>query len=522
MKKFFLRLTLLSMAVLASFTTVRGEDNAPAIIIAANPQNYMWVGSEFVNLEIPATDIADVLNSYFTEGQVFYLEGGQEYFISYSVPVFRGLKLATNPADLAAGKGRAKVYLGGLAKIDNAPVTSNFMLGHQPFNGENPNMVLEMDSIIFEDIDFDCPLAQNVYGEGYPTGNYFFNQYSNAMGLHLKAFTIRNCSFQRLIRGFQRIQSDSEKTIDNYLVENCEFYNCGVYSEYGTAYGFFHGDPLSNPNTNIFRNMVLRNNTFFDTPVGELITNNSRNLQYTDPAQAYNITVENNTFVNFNTMNSSRAMISLRYLPIGSTLNINNNLFVQTKQEGDERTLYLVGSDVRYLQGTYEGNTVFNIGNNWSTNDNIDTYTGQVFTSFAFSATSNSIGKWSNTNPEYYPQGVDELKVHVANISAADLMYQPNPPHKQVGEPSALDHHADDLEGKGEFSANLYFKHFDNEIVTNNVGAAKWRTDPSTTGVPSVIRRPTDNDAIYTISGHRVTGTARPGIYIQNGRKVIK
>ena len=487
MKKNLLRLTLLSIAVLASFTTAWGEDKVSGepILIPANPQDTMilWNGVEY-QLAIPATEISDVLSSYMddstlVEGQVFYLEGGQEYFIRNYVLVYKGFKLVTNPADLNAGKGRAKVYLGGLAMDGSTVQTANFMLGRDPINDEDADEVIEMESIIFEDIDFDCPLAQN-YLESetdYGTGNYFFNEITLHPDTHVKEFTVRNCSFQHLIRGFHRIQGDNETTIDNYLVENCEFYNCGGYAKNSSGYGIVCGDPLSNLNTNIFRNMVWRNNTFFDTPIGAFITNFNRNIQWTDPTQAYNITVENNTFVNFNTIySSSYAMITLRYLPIGSTLNINNNLFVQTKQEGDERTLYLMGSDIRELSGTYEGITVFNIGNNWSTNDNIDTSTGEVFTSNSFSATTSSIGKWLNSNPEFYPQGADELKVHVADISATDLMYQPNPPHKQVGEPGALDHSTDDLEGKGEFSANLYFKDFDNDIVRNNVGASKWRT----------------------------------------------
>lgn len=455
----------------------KGDPGEP-IIIPAAPQDTMMVDGVEIKLDIPATQITDVLSNFMhditlSEGQTFYLEGGQAYFFRGNLDVYKGFKLATNPDDLAAGKGRAKVYMGGVSMNGTATRFMCFMLGRMPNDGENADLPIFIESLIFEDIDFDCPLAQNAF-QNSASGNYFSNQYNGGMGISIKEYIVRNCSFQHLIRGFFRTQCQFGEYIDNFLVENCEFYNCGGYSGNGSGYGFITGD-MNNPSSNIFRNMVWRNNTFFDTPIGNFITHGTATGKWTDPTLVFNITVENNTFVNWNTY-SGRPMISMRSIPAGSTFNINNNLFVQTKADGDERDLYLQGADIRTLDGVYEGLTIFNINNNWSTNDNIDESTGEVFTSNAFSATKNSFGAWlSNDDIVSYPQGADELKVHVANIKATDLMYQPNPPHKQVGEASVNDHYTDDLEGKGSASANLYFKHFDNDIVKNNVGAAKWR-----------------------------------------------
>ncbi|MCH5308209.1 MAG: hypothetical protein J1E37_08975 [Prevotella sp.] len=107
-----------------------------------------------------------MLSSYIddvilAEGQVFYLEGGQDYFIRYTFSIYKGLKLTTDPKDLAAGKGRAKVYMNGLAMDGSTVQAANFMLGRQSINDEDADEVVEVESVIFEDIDFDCPLAKN-------------------------------------------------------------------------------------------------------------------------------------------------------------------------------------------------------------------------------------------------------------------------------------------------------------------------------------------------------------------------
>lgn len=471
------------VAVDAVFNTMsfrtKGTPGAP-IIVAAAPQDTMVIDGttyDFVN-GLTATCLSDVITSFMkdntlAENQTFYLEGGQAYFFRANLDLYKGFTLKTNPEDIAAGKGRAKVYLGGVAMNGTATLFMNFMLGRTPESGENANVGIDIEDLVFEDIDFDVPAAQNIY-ENSATGNYFCNQYSNGMGVTVQNFIVRNCSFQHLIRGFFRTQCKFGEYIENFLVENCEFYNCGGYGGNGSGYGFVTGD-LNNVNSNIFHNMVWRENTFFDTPIGNFITHGTGTGAWTDPELVFTITVENNTFVNWNTY-SGRPMFSLRSIPAGSTFNVNNNLFVQTKAEGDVRDMYLQGADIRTLNGASSELTTFNIYNNWSTNDNIQDATGEVFTSNAFSATKNSFGAWiGSPDVVTYPQGSDELKVKVADIKATDLMYQPNPPHVQTGDAGKMDHYTDDIEGKGANSANLYFKDLNNDIVRNNVGASKWR-----------------------------------------------
>lgn len=461
-----------------SFRT-KGTPGAP-IKIAAAPQDTMMIDGQVVNMQIKATQLTDIIDNFMTdntlaEGQVFELEGGQTYFFRANQNIYKGFTLRTNPDDIAAGKGRAKVCLGGVSMNGAATRFSSFMLGRNPVSGENANIAIDIESITFEDLDFDCPLAQNSL-QNSASGNYFSNQYSGGMGINVHDYIIRNCTFQNLIRGFFRTQCKFGETIDNFIVEGCEFYNCGGYSGNGAGYGFITGD-MNNPNSNIFRNMVWRNNTFFDTPIGNFITHGTKTGAWKDPSLVFKITIENNTFVNWNTY-SGRPMFSLRSIPAGSTFIIRNNLFVQTKAAGDERDLNLQGADIRTFDGVCEDATTFDIYNNWSTNDNVSDATGEVFTANAFSAVKNSFGAWLKAGDDVakYPHGVDELKIHVADISATDLMYQPNPPHKQVGEQAWDTHRTDGIDGTGSASANLYFKNFNNTIVTNGVGAPKWRT----------------------------------------------
>lgn len=436
-----------------------------------------------------ATRLDDVLRNFMTdinlaENQEFYLEGGKTYFFTSNIELYKGFTLKTNPEDIAANKGNAKVWdLRNLPSSSGSPAL--FMLGRMPLDGENANIPIDIDNIIFENIDFDFPGAHNSF-EGGATGNYLFNQYSGGMGMSIENFEIRGCTFQRFVRGFGRTQCKFGEYIKNFIVEDCEFYNCGGYSGNGSGYGFFTGD-LNNPASNCFHNMIWRNNTFFDCPIGNFLTHGTGTGKWTDPTLVFNITVENNTFVNWNTY-SGRPMFSFRSLPSGSTITIRKNLFIQVKKESDERLMNLQGADIRTLNGVCEDITTFDIHDNWSTNDNAENAGGDIFTANGFSATKNSFGAFASNSAVSFPAGTEELKVHVADISAADLMVNPYPPIPVVGTETAHNHHTGSIDGttptEGVNSliggnANLYFKNFDNPIVTNEIGAAKWRTQKS-------------------------------------------
>ena len=398
-------------------------------------------------------DIISNYNSDVTvaENQVFYLEGGKTYHFTDNPSLYKGLTLRTNPEDVAQGK-RAKVYLGGMTKTGASVNTCNFMLGRQPNAGENSTITLDIDSVRFVDLDFDVPMATNYghaqEGTGNAVGNYFMNMYSNGMGINVTLLEMNNCTFQGLIRGFFRIQGTNDFYIHNLKMIDCCHYNSGFYDNNGGGYNYIHADHNGKPKSNILENVEISGNVFYDSPKGSLITDSNRNLKW-DASVRWNLNIHHNTFVNFMTRSTKSAWMNTRYIPGGSKASIHDNIWINTKDADDvNRAMNALGWDARNIQGgDGSGKVVFNIYNNWTTNDPY-LKGGQPFNNNAFNATSNSPGKWQKTWKNeldtYYPAGLDELKVHCdTELKATDLMVSPNPQHFVGAKPSHLDHHTD-------------------------------------------------------------------------------
>ena len=406
------------------------------------------------------------------ENQVYYLEGGKAYHFTSNPSLYKGVTIRTNPDDIAAGKGKAILYLSGMTQTGTGINTCNFMLGRQPQSGENSSIPLDIDSVRFMDLDVQVPLARNYghaqQGIGGAVGNYFMNMYSNGMGINVTLLEWNNCTFQGLIRGFFRIQGSNDFNIHNLVMRNCEFYNTGFYDNGGKGYNIIFADHNGKPKSNILENVVIDNNTWVNTPHGSIITDNNRNLVW-DESVRWNITVTNNTFVNHATR-SAVPFFNFRYMPGGSTLTIKNNFWTVTKDEADAlRVLNCQGCDIRSIQGgDGSGIVTFDIANNWSTNNNLTA--GQIFSKGAFSAKSNAPGKFLATSN--FPSGTEELDVHVDDLSATELFKSPNPKYYVMDPSSEMEHHTDNLDG-------FYFQ--DTEKVRNSniyklgIGASKWR-----------------------------------------------
>jgi hypothetical protein len=442
-----------------------GEPGAPILIPHVVDPNDTIVGAVAYN----ACRIDTIIRNYnsdatLAEGTIFYLEGGKTYYLYNNTDLCKGMTLATKPEDLAAGK-RAKVLLSGMSPTPTGIANQmNFMFGRQPQAGELGG--INIKSILFEGIDFDCPLAKN-YGDGSANGNYFINMYSNGMAVTLQSFEVRNCTFQRMIRGFIRVQGVNRKNFDHLIVNGCLFYNCGYYDNGGGGYAWIAGDG-SNAKSNIFEDMVFRNNTFYDSPRTALFTDAAKDLAWGDNIH-YNITFENNTVVNFSTRSTGRKLFSLRYLPSGSKIIVKKNLFVQTKQSGDTRNLYFEGMDIRQINGAGQQIT-FDIADNYSTtSDGTKQIDNGIFTAASFSAKSNSAGAFLLYTPGVI-QGELQLavKVGATPITPTDLMKNPNPP-TTVG---ADMHEINNLDG-------LYFNNNatvqNHEIYQLGIGDPRWR-----------------------------------------------
>lgn len=408
------------------------------------------------------------------EGQEYYLDGGKTYCMFNGVTTSKGFVLRTNPKDVAAGK-RATVLLGGMHKTGTNVNAMNFVLGRQPQAGEGGEIYMKM--LEFHDIDFDCPLAQT-YGDvqagiGGATGNYFMNMYSNGMAIRLEQLIIKNCSFKGLIRGFIREQGPNHKVWDHVLIEGNEFYNCGYYSNGAGGYPWIAGSG-NNANSNLYKNFVVRDNTFYDSPFPTFFNETKRSDW---KSGSWNITFENNTLVNWNTRAVGN-IFNMRNIPDGSVYNVKKNLIVVTKGSGDVRNMVMGGADIRNTMTLPDGtaaHVTLNFEDNYSTNAFLTNR--QIFSANAWTATSNNFGTLVNRGSATLN---GSLSVIVDDISPTELMKSPNPPHKASSQADQYMHRADALDGTGgDHGANLYYNQSDkvtnSKIYQLGIGASKWR-----------------------------------------------
>lgn len=394
-----------------------------------------------------STDLREYMeNSEKPEGQVFYLSADADNRLLTTVEIRKGFKLATLPADVAAGK-RARLLIRSL--------TSAFMLG------ANSSEELALSSVVFENIDFDVE-GTVAYDSGLSpnaTGNYFINRYSNSGAFILDSLVMKHCSFQHFVRGFIRDQGTQATRINNLIVENNDFYNCGAYDANGRGYAWVQGK--GDPNSSLFLNLVWRNNTIYNSPRTALFSDNDKNVEYAEDIK-WNITLENNTFVNFSTISAARNLFQMRYVPGDSKITVKNNLFIQTKDEADtERALNFSTMDIRKINGS--GKMTFDIRDNYC-NGSVD---DGIVTGTRFSSTKNSAGMF----PECFAEGMTagDLVIKASGLEAVELMAAPNPP-SFVGTPDA--YRIANLDGLRYNDTEAVRN---SEVFTKNIGASKWR-----------------------------------------------
>jgi hypothetical protein len=335
-------------------------------------------------------------------------------------------------------------------------------------------------------------MARNIGdGDKIVTNSYFMNMNAEGMGALVEKLSIKNCSFQGIVGGFYRVQANYGVRIKEFTIDNCDFYNGGYYNADGRRYNWFHANPEANNKINIWEKFTMNNCTIYDNPLGYMFNHNKQQTIEWGSDLHYNITLENNTFINLNTCNVGNSMLfNTRWIPGGSTFTIKRNLFVLTRNDDDtERTMVQAGCDIRTINGS--GTITLDFEDNYSTNDNLTN--GQIWsnTASAFDYTQkNTFGALAKTyDVTWGSTGTEGLTVKVAEISAKDLMVQPNPPHKYVaGSESHYDHQCDGIDGtvtnidkniRSDYQpgmVDLHFKNFDNVLVEKGIGAPKWRT----------------------------------------------
>ena len=460
----------------AAYNTItvrtKGDPDAPILIPHYCDPNDTIKGA----VEYQACRLDTIISNYtadisMAEGQVFYLEGDKAYYFEGNQTLCKGFTMETLPEHLKEGK-RAKVYLGGISKEGTSVRSNNFMFGRQKMSGE-ADAPIQVESIIFRGIDFDCPLAQN-YGSGSATGNYFANMYSDGMAVTFDSFECYDCTFQRMVRGFIRVQGSKAKTFKKIIIDGCLFWNQGYYDNNGRGYAWFAGDG-NNVLSNVFNDVQVRNCTFYDCPRTAFFTDGDKDLNWASNI-TYNFTLENNTFINWSTRTSGRNIFQLRYLPGGSSITVKRNLFVLAKADDDQRTLYNQVCDIRNINGS--GEFTVDVEDNYSVGC-LESHLKDdgIFTSAAMSSSSNSLGTfWQNALVSGNQKDL-VVKVGTDALKSTDLFVNPNPPYHAV---EAADVNPDYHSGPKDIYNDLKYKQgvdvTTHDIWVKNIGDQRWKS----------------------------------------------
>lgn len=468
------------------------------------------VGTVYGAENLKACRIDTILTNYMSdasiaEGQIFYLDGGKEYYCSSTVEITKGLTLATNPADIAAGKGRAIVYQGvGYNSANHAAANAvNWGLCRNARSGAENGVMLAIQPIIFEDINFRpqywynyfdqkaTDKAQTTDGKDVTiTANYFMNMYSQGLSFTLAELRCSRCTFSGHVRGFIRFQGPNRQIISNLTVEDCVFYDEGGYDTNGRGYSWFAG-PGNNAKSNFYQNFKFVNNTIVNSPRHALVTENG-NLAWPGMTK-WNIEVSNNTFINFSPRSSSSGhglIFETRYIPAGSTIICKKNLFVNVTNPNDKlRDFYNKGMriDTKDLHYDFADNYSTTVPD-WTSTSLADGF----WTNYAFSNTKDGAGY---QNGALNAGGLGETALKYGDdsngnepdavgykLSAEELFVNPTPlgtvDAKETFTRNCLRHNVD----------GFYFNNSDrvknHPIFTKGIGDPRWRTGASWNGSP--------------------------------------
>ena len=469
-----------------------------------------WLEENVMRDTIPAAQeylcsrIDTIIRNYMSdinlaEGTIFELEGGKNYYLYTNTELMKGLTLRTRLEDAAKGL-RATVFMSGIDYSDankKSPKTCNWIFGKAKAAGEADAPIF-VDNVIFEDIDFRVPLANNYNdqeaGYGNACGNYFANMYSSGLAVTFNSLQIKNCTFQGFIRGFIRVQGSKRKTFNNILIENNVFWNCMNYNNKANGYCWIASDGTPATGTsNVFKHCVVRNNTILDSPNNSFFNDNNKSLSWPSSVK-WDIEFDHNTIINFNTVTAS-AIFGMRYIPTGSKYKITNNLFVVAKDQDDERKTNFAIADFRQVNGT--PTEIFfevhhNYGMSWDPERQAD---DKVFTAMGLSSSSNTVGKFKDYSFNGGPAGSamhpdNDLIVRVGKypLFPYELMSKVNPPQHETADKdkNRMKHRRTTL----DLYYNTDSKVMEHEIYQQNIGDYRWKIAPReewtvTSGMPA-------------------------------------
>ena len=503
----------------STMVRMEGDPGAPILIKANTAEEAKQdtilqnmgtkMGSTFGCKDLVATRIDTILNNYMSdntiaEGQIFYLEGGKTYYCSSTVEMTKGFTLATNPEDLAAGKGRATVLQGVGYKdetLNNANAV-NWGLCRNARSGVENGVTLAIQPIIMEDINFH-PMAWYNYYDRKSSGdkkvitqNYFMNMYSQGLSFSLTELRMSRCTFTGHVRGFIRFQGPNRQLIEKLTVDDCVFYDCGGYDSNGRGYAWFAG-PGNNAKSNFYKNLTFTNNTIINSCRHAFI---SENKQLAWPkGTTWNINVSNNTFVNLATRSNNKGhglMFELAWAPAKSKITCKKNLFVFAGNKNDTgREYYMNGMNINTKDMQYDfadnySTIVPAYGKFKSSTEKTNLIDG-MFSTNAFSDSKLGAGYM---NGILNAGGIEETKIKFGDnrngnepdgvgyqLSAEDLFKSPWT-MGAVNAKEKFDNNAyrhADISGFYYNSTDRVHKH---PIYTKGIGDPRWRTGKSWDG----------------------------------------
>lgn len=424
-----------------------------------------------------------------SEGQIFYLEGGQTYYMQSTIDMTKGFTLETDPADIAAGKGRATIFMGVGFSDENkkSPRSCNFNISRPAKSATENGMMFTIDDIIFNNINFR-PYAYARWTDDNKTkgtGNYFINMNSSGLSFSLNKLQISNCTMDGLVRGFVRFQGSNQQIIGALHVDNCVFFDCGNYDNKGEGYAWFDG-PGKNRLSNFFQDFKLTNCTFVDSPRRALV-NEAGNLAYPKSTK-WNFTIENNTFINYSTRTTTKTrgiLFETPYPPKGSHFTVKKNLFVWTRKgDADKRDFnmkgaYIMSSLVSHDFADNYSTYVPAWGKNTASDDPKTKLLDGMFTLRPFSDDQEGAGQLGGT---LNVGGMNELRIKFGDnrndnepdavgyqIKAEELCKDPQP----LGVKDDKDMHRHNVDG---FYYNNTDRVKNHPIYTKKIGDQRWAT----------------------------------------------
>ena len=191
------------------------------------------------------------------------------------------------------------------------------------------------------------------------------------------------------------------------------------------------------------------------------------------PSVVWNVTIENNTFLNAFSITNGRFLIQHQNPPANSKYTIKKNLFISVKAAGDSRSFFQSGMDFR----TYRPGLSFDIADNYSTSaksaNNAITYfsSAEIFNNQPFSHTSRGAGFNAGA---LNVGGLEATKVITGPtpIAPENLMVDPYPKGKLVGAVWEANAHIYNLNGLRYKNTPEVLNH---PIYTKGIGDPRWR-----------------------------------------------